>query len=79
MRRRFIHPMSETSKTNLGGTFTLPGTSITLSRIGYGAMQLAGKGVGGPPRDPDTAVAVLREAIAPGINHTAQVTFTVRT
>jgi pyridoxine 4-dehydrogenase len=55
--------------TNLGGTFTLPNTSLTLNRMGYGAMQLAGKGVFGPPRDLDAAVAVLREAVALGINH----------
>ena len=54
---------------NLGGTFTLPHTSLTLNRMGYGAMQLAGKGVFGPPRDVDAAVAVLREAVALGINH----------
>ncbi|WP_138498178.1 aldo/keto reductase family oxidoreductase [Nostoc sp. PA-18-2419] len=59
--------MSE--QTNLGGNFTLPNTSITLKRIGYGAMQLAGPGVSGPPRDVDAAVAVLREAMALGINH----------
>ena len=58
-----------TNSTDLGGTFTLPGTSITLHRFGYGAMQLAGKGVFGPPRDPDAALAVLREAVALGINH----------
>jgi aryl-alcohol dehydrogenase-like predicted oxidoreductase len=59
--------MSE--QTNLGGTFTLANTSLTLNRMGYGAMQLAGKGVFGPPRDMDAAVAVLREAVALGINH----------
>jgi pyridoxine 4-dehydrogenase len=53
----------------LGGAFTLPGTSTTLHRLGYGAMQLAGPGVWGPPRDPDAAVAVLREAVAGGVNH----------
>ena len=53
----------------LGGTFTLPNTSISLHRFGYGAMQLAGKGVFGPPRDEDAALAVLREAVALGINH----------
>jgi aryl-alcohol dehydrogenase-like predicted oxidoreductase len=58
-----------TEPTNLGGSFTLPGTSITLNRMGYGAMQLAGPGVWGPPRDPDQAVAVLREAVAAGVNH----------
>jgi pyridoxine 4-dehydrogenase len=53
----------------LGGTFTLLGSSLTLHRMGYGAMQLAGPGVWGPPRDPDAAVAVLREAVAAGVNH----------
>jgi len=47
----------------------LPGTSITLNRLGYGAMRLAGEAVWGPPRDPDAAVAVLREAVALGVNH----------
>src|SRR3954467_12454703 len=40
-----------------------------VQRLGYGAMQLAGPGVWGPPRDPDAAVAVLREAVAAGGNH----------
>jgi len=53
----------------LGGNFTFPGTSMTVHRMGYGAMQLAGPGVFGPPRDPDAAVAVLREAVAAGVNH----------
>jgi pyridoxine 4-dehydrogenase len=56
-------------KTKLGGSFTFPGTSLTIRRTGYGAMQLAGPGVFGPPRDPDGAVAVLREAITAGVNH----------
>ncbi len=50
-------------------TFTLPGTSMTVNRMGYGAMQLAGPGVFGPPRDVDTAIAVLREAVDSGVNH----------
>lgn len=50
-------------------TFTLPGTSLTLSRMGYGAMQLAGPGVWGPPPDVDAAIAVLREAVDSGVNH----------
>ena len=58
-----------TKSTDLGGSFTLPGTSITLNRMGYGAMQLAGPQVWGPPRDVDAAVAVLREAVAAGVNH----------
>src|SRR5246500_2339550 len=57
------------SETKLGGRFTFPGTSLTVQRIGYGAMQLAGPGVWGPPRDPDGGVAVLREAVAAGVNH----------
>ena len=56
-------------QTKLGGTFTLPGTTNSLHRMGYGAMQLAGPGVWGPPRDIDTAIAVLQEAIAAGVNH----------
>ncbi len=55
--------------STLGGHFTLPGTSLSVNRLGYGAMQLAGPGVWGPPRDPDAAVAVLREAVAAGVNH----------
>ena len=43
--------------------------SFTVNRMGYGAMQLAGPGVFGPPRDRDTALAVLREAVASGVNH----------
>ena len=60
-------------KTNLGGAFTLAGTSLTVNRMGYGAMQLAGqdgeKRVWGPPRDIPGAIAVLREAVAAGVNH----------
>ena len=52
-----------------GGSFTPAGTDLTLNRMGYGAMQLAGKGVFGPPKDRDAAVAVLREAVAAGVNH----------
>ena len=58
-----------TKKTKLGGMFKLPGTSTRLHRMGYGAMQLAGPEVFGPPRDVDAAIAVLREAIAAGVNH----------
>lgn len=55
--------------TQLGGTFTFPGTDLTVNRMGYGAMQLAGPGVYGPPRDRNEAIAVLREVIETGINH----------
>jgi pyridoxine 4-dehydrogenase len=62
--------MSTTTKhMNLGGSFTLPGTSMTLNRMGYGAMQLTGPGVWGPPRDVEGGIAVLREAVASGVNH----------
>ena len=56
-------------QTDLAGSFTLPDTSMTLNRMGYGAMQLAGPGVWGPPRDVDAAIAVLREAVESGVNH----------
>jgi aryl-alcohol dehydrogenase-like predicted oxidoreductase len=49
------------------GTFTLG--ARTVRRLGYGAMQLAGPGVFGPPKDPAAARAVLREAVAQGVNH----------
>ncbi|WP_105972186.1 oxidoreductase [Streptomyces geranii] len=51
-----------------GGTLT-PAEGLTLTRMGYGAMQLAGPQVFGPPKDPDEAVAVLREAVDRGITH----------
>jgi len=57
----------------LAGSFTFPGSSLSVNRTGYGAMQLAGregnKLVWGPPRDVDEAIAVLREAVASGVNH----------
>src|SRR5215469_9559313 len=63
--------MKET--TDLSGSFTLTGTPLTVSRMGYGAMQLAGqdgdKRVWGPPRDIPGAIAVLREVVAAGVNH----------
>jgi pyridoxine 4-dehydrogenase len=64
-----IEENSMTTQVDLGGTFTLPGTSMILNRMGYGAMQLAGPQVWGPPRDREAAVAVLREAVAAGVNH----------
>ncbi|HEY8087943.1 MAG TPA: aldo/keto reductase family oxidoreductase [Polyangiaceae bacterium] len=57
------------STAPLGGRFTFPGTTLTVNRMGYGAMQLAGPRVFGPPKDPDAAVAVLKEAIASGVDH----------
>lgn len=56
--------MSSVSKS---GTYKLGDRSVR--RLGYGAMQLAGKGVFGPPKDHDAAIAVLREAVAQGVNH----------
>jgi aryl-alcohol dehydrogenase-like predicted oxidoreductase len=58
-----------TTQADLGGTFTLPSTSTTVNRMGYGAMQLAGPQVWGPPHDVDGALAVLRKAIDSGVNH----------
>jgi len=58
-----------TTRLEFNKSMTLPGTSLALNRMGYGAMQLAGPQVWGPPRDMDAAVAVLREAVASGVNH----------
>ncbi|WP_075793644.1 aldo/keto reductase family oxidoreductase [Massilia putida] len=55
------------SSIDRAGTYQLG--DRTVRRLGYGAMQLAGPGVFGPPRDPDAARAVLREAVALGVNH----------
>ncbi|GGA77507.1 oxidoreductase [Edaphobacter acidisoli] len=58
---------------NLTATFTLPGSSLTVNRMGYGAMQLAGKDgskmVWGPPKDVEGAISLLRDAVASGVNH----------
>jgi aryl-alcohol dehydrogenase-like predicted oxidoreductase len=60
-------------QTDKAGSFTLPGSALSLNRMGYGAMQLAGKDgnklVWGPPRDEEAAISVLREAVANGVNH----------
>src|ERR1700722_3229039 len=58
-----------TTQGDLNDTFTLPGTSMTINRMGYGAMQLAGPQVWGPPADVEGAVAVLREGVEAGVNH----------
>ena len=55
------------SSVQKSGSFRLGGR--TVSRLGYGAMQLAGPGVFGPPKDRAAALAVLREAVAQGVNH----------
>lgn len=59
--------MTATSTTLPGGTWTLG--DLTVTRVGYGAMQLAGPGVMGPPADHDGALSVLREAVDLGITH----------
>lgn len=59
--------MSTTTSTLPGGTWTLGDLEVT--RVGYGAMQLAGPGVMGPPADPEAALAVLREVVALGVTH----------
>ncbi|MBY5849496.1 aldo/keto reductase family oxidoreductase [Rhizobium leguminosarum] len=55
------------STIDQSGAFNLGGCSV--KRLGYGAMQLAGLGVFGPPKDHGAALAVLREAVASGVNH----------
>jgi pyridoxine 4-dehydrogenase len=55
------------SNIDQAGTFILGDRNV--KRLGYGAMQLAGKGVFGPPKDSDAAIAVLREAVEAGVNH----------
>jgi pyridoxine 4-dehydrogenase len=63
----------ENRAANLADSFTLLDSSLSVNRMGYGAMQLAGRDgnklVWGPPRDVDEAIAVLREAVASGVNH----------
>jgi aryl-alcohol dehydrogenase-like predicted oxidoreductase len=58
---------------NLAGNFTFPDTTLTVNRMGYGAMQLAGRDgdklVWGPPPDVEGAIALLRDVVASGVNH----------
>src|SRR4051812_39353638 len=56
-----------TGSAHQSGTFSLG--NHTVNRLGYGAMQLAGPGVFGPPRDMNAAITVLREAVTMGVNH----------
>lgn len=58
-----------TQATRLGGTFTFPGTELTVNRMGYGAMQLAGPHVFGPPKDRSECIRILRRALEAGVNH----------
>ncbi|RUQ02930.1 oxidoreductase [Curtobacterium sp. HSID17257] len=62
-----MHTTSTTSTGLPGGTWTLGDRTVT--RFGYGAMQLTGPGVAGPPKDHDAAITVLRDAVASGITH----------
>src|ERR1700721_1618673 len=57
------------TQANLGGIFTFANTTMTVTRMGYGAMQLAGPEEWGPPRDRGEAVRVLRAAVEVGVNH----------
>jgi aryl-alcohol dehydrogenase-like predicted oxidoreductase len=61
--------MKMVNSGKLCGAFTFPGTTVSVNRMGYGAMQLAGPRVFGPPKDRAAAVAVLREAVEAGVNH----------
>src|SRR5262245_17951104 len=67
--RRFdmnTHSTPRTTTVSKAGTFKLG--QFTVNRLGYGAMQLAGPGVFGPPKDRDAAIAVLREAVESDVN-----------
>jgi pyridoxine 4-dehydrogenase len=59
--------MASRDHDQLGGTYLVG--DLELARVGYGAMQLAGPGVFGPPADRDAAIAVLRAAVEAGVNH----------
>jgi pyridoxine 4-dehydrogenase len=60
--------MTSTLPAAAAGTFDLGGT-LSVNRLGYGSMRLSGPDIMGPPRDRDEAIAVLREAVALGVNH----------
>src|ERR1700752_5316262 len=66
-RRRTVGKMTTQSVAQASGTFTIGG-DLTVNRLGFGAMRLTGKGVWGPPADPDRAVRVLRRAAELGVN-----------
>src|SRR5580698_1263714 len=65
--RRTVVDVTTQAPAQASGTFTLGG-DLTVNRLGYGAMQLTGYGVWGPPADPENAIAVLRRAIELGVN-----------
>src|ERR1700728_3629372 len=58
-----------TTAPTLGGSFKFANTALTVNRLGYGAMKLTGPEVWGPPKDENAALALLREAVASGVNH----------
>jgi len=64
-----MHDRSAITTTSLPGGNLKLAEGLTVTRVGYGAMQLAGPGVWGPPRDREQAIAVLREAVKLGITH----------
>ncbi|MDE1155024.1 MAG: oxidoreductase [Acidobacteriaceae bacterium] len=53
----------------LGGVFSFPGTGLTVNRVGFGAMQLTGPHIFGPPKDREECVRVVRRAVEEGVNH----------
>ena len=57
------------AQAGLGGTYAFAGTELVVKRVGYGAMQLSGPGIFGPPKDRGEAVRVLRTAVEAGVNH----------
>jgi aryl-alcohol dehydrogenase-like predicted oxidoreductase len=57
------------NETKLGGRLTFPGTTVSVHRMGYGAMRLSGPGIWGPPQNETEAVAVLRQAVEAGVDH----------
>lgn len=61
--------MENLLKNKLASTFQFPGTALTVNRMGYGAMQLSGPGIYGPPADIEKAISVLRNAVEQGVNH----------
>lgn len=62
-------PNAQSLPAAAAGRFTFAGSAISVNRMGYGAMRLAGPNAFGPPKDPDEALAILREALALGVDH----------
>src|ERR1700726_836888 len=66
-RRRTVGKMTTQSIAQASGTFTIGG-DLTVNRMGFGAMRLTGRGIWGPPADPDECKRVLRRAVELGVN-----------